>query len=174
MPWPRRASRTTAPATPATAATTPDTDPALSIMIEYDNDVRAFWNACKTMPGRYIGPFDIWGTEGRIHLTNDYAVLYDDPEEGLRGRELTPTHYSQGHIAGLVTELVGLIREGGEPSCDGRQARTGPGRSSWRRAAIAGRRQRSRAATHHRRLSQRKGRAPENCSRPGNRVGPRS
>ena len=75
------------------------------------------------MPGRYIGPFDIWGTEGRIHLTNDYAVLYDDPEEGLRGRELTPTHYSQGHIAGLVTELVGLIRDGGEPSCDGRQAR---------------------------------------------------
>ena len=101
----------------------PDTDPALSIMIEYDNDVRAFWNACKTMPGRYIGPFDIWGTEGRIHLTNDYAVLYDDPEEGLRGRELTPTHYTQGHIAGLVTELVGLIRDGGEPSCDGRQAR---------------------------------------------------
>ena len=50
-------------------------------------------------------------------------MLYDDPEEGLRGRAITPTQYSQGHIAGLVTELVGLIRDGGEPSCDGRQAR---------------------------------------------------
>ena len=25
----------------------PDTDPAVSILIEYDNDVRAFWNMCK-------------------------------------------------------------------------------------------------------------------------------
>ena len=101
----------------------PNTDPALSIMIEFDNDVRAFWNACKTMPGRYIGPFDIWGTEGRINISNECAVLYDDPERPMRGEVITMQQYTQGHIAGLVTELVDLIHHGGTPSSDGRQAR---------------------------------------------------
>ncbi len=101
----------------------PDTDPALSILIEFDNDVRAFWNACKTMPGRYIGPIDIWGTKGRINITNARAILYDDPQQGLRGAPIMCPHYTQGHIAGLVTELVGLIRTGGTPTSDGRQAR---------------------------------------------------
>ena len=101
----------------------PNTDPALSIKIEFDNDVRAFWNACKTMPGRYIGPFDIWGTEGRINISNECAVLYDDPERPMRGEVITMQQYTQGHIAGLVTELVDLIHHGGTPSSDGRQAR---------------------------------------------------
>ena len=92
-------------------------------MIEFDNDVRAFWNACKTMPGRYIGPFDIWGTEGRINISNECAVLYDDPERPMRGEVITMQQYTQGHIAGLVTELVDLIHHGGTPSSDGRQAR---------------------------------------------------
>ena len=28
----------------------PDTDPAMSVVVEFDNGVRAFWNMCKTMP----------------------------------------------------------------------------------------------------------------------------
>jgi len=100
----------------------PNTDPAMSIFIEYDNDVRAFWNMCKPMPRLF--EVDVWGTKGRITVSQDTAVVtLDDEKLGQISKPVPRDHYTLGHIAGALTELVHLIKHGGTPSCGGPQAK---------------------------------------------------
>ena len=100
----------------------PDTDPAMSVLIEFDNDVRAFWNMCKTMPGGI--ELEVRGTKGWIRIGDeDATITHDDAELGLVTKPLLRTQYTLGHIAGCVTELVHLIRHGGTPFCGGPESR---------------------------------------------------
>ena len=99
----------------------PDTDPAVSILVEYDNDVRAFWNQCKTMPG--VFQVDTYGTEGYIQVSQDRATITTGSKKNLLTRDIPHAQHTQGHIAGAVTELVDLVRHGGTPTCGPKEAR---------------------------------------------------
>ena len=100
----------------------PDTDPAVSILIEYDNDVRAFWNMCKPMPG--VFDVDVFGSDGILRVTQERATLTTVNESRtLVTSDIPHTQYTQGHIAGAVVELLSLIRNGGTPTCGPIEAR---------------------------------------------------
>ncbi len=99
----------------------PDTDPAMSIMIEFDNDVRGFWNACKQMPR--VFDLEVFGSKGRIRVNKDEAFVIYDEDRGQLVRPIERDQYTQGEISGAVTELVELIRNGGKPSSTPREAR---------------------------------------------------
>ncbi len=100
----------------------PDTDPAVSMLIEYDNDVRAFWNMCKTMP--QVFQVDTYGTEGFIQVSQERATItVGSSKTGFSTSDIPHEQYTQGHIAGGVTELIDLMQNGGTPSCGHREAR---------------------------------------------------
>jgi predicted dehydrogenase len=100
----------------------PDTDPAVSILIEYDNDVRAFWNMCKPMPG--VFDVDVFGSDGILRVTQERATLTTVNESRtLVTSDIPHTQYTQGHIAGAVVELIDLINNGGTPTCGPIEAR---------------------------------------------------
>lgn len=103
----------------------PGTDPALSVMIEFDSGARAFWNMCKTMP--QVFDIDIYGQNGcirgqtfpgdRISITRDLGG------HGLLTEPLPRIQHTRGWFAGCVEELANLVRDGGKPSSGGREAR---------------------------------------------------
>jgi predicted dehydrogenase len=100
----------------------PDTDPAVSILIEYDNDVRAFWNMCKPMPG--VFDVDVFGSKGILRVTQERATITTEGDSRqLVTADIPHTQYTQGHIAGAVVELLDLIRNGGTPTCGTTEAR---------------------------------------------------
>ncbi len=100
----------------------PDTDPAVSILIEYDNDVRAFWNMCKPMPG--VFDVDVFGSKGILRVTQERATITTEGDaRQLVTADIPHTQYTQGHIAGAVVELLDLIRNGGTPTCGTTEAR---------------------------------------------------
>ena len=100
----------------------PDTDPAMSAVVEFDNGVRAFWNMCKTMP--QVFDLAVFGTSGivRVGDSDDATVTVKDGGS-LKQRSLPRPQYTLGHIAGCVDEMVHLIHHGGRPSMDGRTSR---------------------------------------------------
>ena len=100
----------------------PDTDPAMSVVVEFDNGVRAFWNMCKTMP--QVFTLEVLGTAGiaRIGDSDDATVTIKNGGD-FKQRTLPRPHYTLGHIAGCVDEMVQLIHHGGRPSMDGRTSR---------------------------------------------------
>jgi UDP-N-acetylglucosamine 3-dehydrogenase len=100
----------------------PDTDPAVSILIEYDNDVRAFWNMCKPMPGLF--DVDVFGSKGVLRVSQERATIsHETGRREMATVDLSHTQYTQGHIAGAVVELIDLIRNGGTPSCGPKESR---------------------------------------------------
>jgi len=106
----------------------PDTDPAMSALVEFDNGVRAFVNMCKTMP--QVFDLEIYGTTGVVRVNENRATVAtqvgDDTVGGTHSltlRELPRPHYTLGAVAGCVAEMVQLINHGGRPSVDGRTAR---------------------------------------------------
>ena len=103
----------------------PRTDPALSVLIEFDNGVRAFWNLCKTMP--QVFDIDIYGEQGcirgRTFPGDEVSITLDIGNHHLVSKPLDRVQHTQGWFAGCVAELVGLIRDGGVPSSSGREAR---------------------------------------------------
>ncbi|MBM4437263.1 MAG: Gfo/Idh/MocA family oxidoreductase [Actinobacteria bacterium] len=100
----------------------PDTDPAVSALVEFDNGVRAFINMCKFTPDFF--ELDIFGTKGRMLVQeDDVCVTIKSDAYGFQTSRLPRDHYTQGAVAGCVTEMVHLIRHGGAPSSDGREAR---------------------------------------------------
>ena len=100
----------------------PDTDPAMSVVVEFDNGVRAFWNMCKTMP--QVFTLEVFGTAGIARVgDSDNATVTVQNERGFQPRSLPRPHYTLGHIAGCVDEMVQLIHHGGRPSMDGRTSR---------------------------------------------------
>ncbi|MCY3784456.1 MAG: Gfo/Idh/MocA family oxidoreductase [Chloroflexi bacterium] len=100
----------------------PDTDPAMSVVVEFDNGVRAFWNMCKTMP--QVFTLEVLGTDGiaRVGDSDDATVVVKNGR-GFEHRTLPRPHFTLGHIAGCVDEMVHLIHHGGRPSMDGRTSR---------------------------------------------------
>ncbi|MDE2766685.1 MAG: Gfo/Idh/MocA family oxidoreductase [Chloroflexota bacterium] len=104
----------------------PATDPALSVVIEFENGVRAFWNMCKTMP--QVFDIDIYGEQGcirgRTFPGDEISVTIDIGNHRLLDEPLARVEHTSGWFAGCVTELVGLVRHGGQPSSGRRQART--------------------------------------------------
>ena len=104
----------------------PATDPALSVVIEFENGVRAFWNMCKTMP--QVFDIAIYGAKGcirgRTFPGDEISVTVDVGNHRLLDEPLARVEHTSGWFAGCVTELVGLVRHGGQPSSGGRQART--------------------------------------------------
>ena len=104
----------------------PATDPALSVVIEFENGVRAFWNMCKTMP--QVFDIDIYGERGcirgRTFPGDEISVTVDVGNHRLLDEPLARVEHTSGWFAGCVTELVDLVRHGGQPSSGGRQART--------------------------------------------------
>ena len=73
----------------------PDTDPAVSILIEYDNDVRAFWNMCKPMPG--VFDVDVFGSDGILRVTQERATLTTQNESRvLVTSDIPHTQYNPG------------------------------------------------------------------------------
>ena len=100
----------------------PDTDPAMSVVVEFDNGVRAFWNMCKTMP--QVFTLEVLGTAGIARVgDSDNATVTVQNDRGFQLRSLPRPHYTVGHIAGCVDEMVQLIHHGGRPSMDGRTSR---------------------------------------------------
>jgi predicted dehydrogenase len=110
----------------------PDTDPAMTALVELDNDVRIMWNMCKTMPGVFT--IEVFGTKGYIRVSPDEATItydYSDPSEvtaqskprELSTQPLPRPNFTHGWVAGCVAEMVHLVRHGGRPSCDGRDGR---------------------------------------------------
>ena len=100
----------------------PDTDPAMSVVVEFDNGVRAFWNMCKTMP--QIFDVAVYGTSGIVRVgDSDETVVSVKDGGNMKQRSLPRPHYTLGHIAGCVDEMVQLIHHGGQPSMDGRTSR---------------------------------------------------
>ncbi|MDE2990607.1 MAG: Gfo/Idh/MocA family oxidoreductase [Chloroflexota bacterium] len=100
----------------------PDTDPAMSVVVEFDNGVRAFWNMCKTMP--QVFTLEVLGTAGiaRVGDSGDATVTVKNGGDFNR-RTLPRPQYTLGHIAGCVDEMVHLIHHGGQASMDGRTSR---------------------------------------------------
>ena len=94
----------------------------MSVVVEFDNGVRAFWNMCKTMP--QVFALEVFGTAGivRVDDTGNATVIV---QNGQRfGQHTLPRpQYTLGHIAGCVDEMVQLIHHGGRPSMDGRTSR---------------------------------------------------
>ena len=100
----------------------PDTDPAMSVVVEFDNGVRAFWNMCKTMP--QVFTLEVLGTAGIARVgDSDNATVTVQNDRGFQQRSLPRPHYTLGHIAGCVDEMVQLIHHGGRPSMDCRTSR---------------------------------------------------
>jgi predicted dehydrogenase len=100
----------------------PDTDPAMSVVVEFDNGVRAFWNMCKTMP--QVFTLEVLGTAGIARVgDSDNAAVTVQNDRGFQQRSLPRPHFTLGHIAGCVDEMVQLIHHGGRPSMDGRTSR---------------------------------------------------
>ncbi|MDE2868195.1 MAG: Gfo/Idh/MocA family oxidoreductase [Chloroflexota bacterium] len=103
----------------------PGTDPALSVLIEFDDGTRAFWNLCKTMPQVY--DIDIYGENGcirgRTFPGDEISITLDLGNHRLVTEPLARVQHTYGWFAGCVSELVLLIRDGGEPSSGGREAR---------------------------------------------------
>ena len=104
----------------------PGTDPALSVLIEFENGVRAFWNMCKTMPQVY--DTDIYGEKGcirgRTFPGDEITITVDLGNHRLATMTLDRDQHTRGWFAGCVGELVSLVRDGGKPSSGGREART--------------------------------------------------
>ncbi len=100
----------------------PDTDPAMSVVVEFDNGVRAFWNMCKTMP--QVFSLEVLGTAGiaRVDDSGNASVVVKNGGD-FQQRSLPRPQYTLGHIAGCVEEMVQLIHHGGQPSMDGRTSR---------------------------------------------------
>ncbi|MCY4113461.1 MAG: Gfo/Idh/MocA family oxidoreductase [Chloroflexi bacterium] len=100
----------------------PDTDPAMSVVVEFDNGVRAFWNMCKTMP--QVFSLEVLGTAGivRVDDSGNATVVVKNGGD-FNQRSLPRPQYTLGHIAGCVDEMVQLIHHGGRPSMDGRTSR---------------------------------------------------
>ena len=99
----------------------PDTDPAMSTMVEFDNGVRAFVNMCKTMP--QVFDLEIFGTNGIVRVSGEDATVTTEAGDTLLERRLPRPNYSTADLAACVAEMVGLIQDGGRPSVDGRTAR---------------------------------------------------
>ena len=103
----------------------PRTDPALSVLIEFENGAHAFWNLCKTMP--QVFDIDIYGEigciRGRTFPGDEISVTVDIGNQRLVTEPLTRVQHTHGWFAGCVAELVQLIRVGGTPSSGGREAR---------------------------------------------------
>ncbi|MCY3912395.1 MAG: Gfo/Idh/MocA family oxidoreductase [Chloroflexi bacterium] len=100
----------------------PDTDPAMSVVVEFDNGVRAFWNMCKTMP--QVFSLEVLGTAGiaRVDDSGNANVVVKNGVD-FKQRNLPRPQFTLGHIAGCVDEMVQLIHHGGRPSMDGRTSR---------------------------------------------------
>ena len=100
----------------------PDTDPAMSVVVEFDNGVRAFWNMCKTMP--QVFSLEVLGSAGiaRVDDSGNASVVVKNGGD-FQQRSLPRPQYTLGHIAGCVDEMVQLIHHGGQPSMDGRTSR---------------------------------------------------
>ena len=103
----------------------PQTDPALSVLVEFDNGARAFWNMCKTMP--QVFDTDIYGAKGcirgRTFPGDEISITVDIGNHHLVTDPLDRVQHTYGWFAGCVSELVSLIRGGGTPSSSGREAR---------------------------------------------------
>ncbi|MCY3959054.1 MAG: Gfo/Idh/MocA family oxidoreductase [Chloroflexi bacterium] len=104
----------------------PATDPALSVVIEFENGVRAFWNMCKTMP--QVFDIAIYGAKGcitgRTFPGDEISVTIDVGIHRLVEVPLARVQHTSGWFGGCVAELAQLVRGGGRPSSGGRQART--------------------------------------------------
>ena len=104
----------------------PRTDPALSVVIEFENGARAFWNMCKTMPQVY--DIEIYGEKGcirgRTFPGDEISITVDVGNHRLVTEPLARVQHTYGWFAGCVAELVSLVRHGGQPTSGGREART--------------------------------------------------
>ena len=100
----------------------PDTDPAASVLVEFDNGVRAFINMCKFTPAFF--EVDVFGSQGRMLVTEDNVGITTKHDVlGFSTARLPRDHYTHGAIAGCVREMVHLVHHGGQPTSDGREAR---------------------------------------------------
>ena len=103
----------------------PSTDPALSVLIEFENGARAFWNMCKTMP--QVFDIEIYGEKGcirgRTFPGDEISITVDVGNQRLLTEPLDRVQHTHGWFAGCVSELASLIRNGGAPSSGGREAR---------------------------------------------------
>ena len=103
----------------------PESDPALSVLVEFENGARAFWNMCKTMP--QVFDIDVYGENGcirgRTFPGDEILITLDVGDHRLVTEPLPRIDYANGWFAGCVSELVSLIRNGGTPSSGGREAR---------------------------------------------------
>jgi len=104
----------------------PATDPALSMVIEFEKGVRAFWNMCKTMP--QVFDIAIYGAKGcirgRTFPGDEISVTVDVGSHRLVDEPLARVEHTAGWFGGCVAELVDLVRGGGRPSSGGPEART--------------------------------------------------
>ncbi|MDE2902936.1 MAG: Gfo/Idh/MocA family oxidoreductase [Chloroflexota bacterium] len=104
----------------------PATDPALSVLIEFENGVRAFWSLCKTMPQMF--DIEIYGTtgcvRGRTFPGDEISITLDAGSHRMVTEPLARVEHTSGWFAGCVLELVRLVRGGGRPSSGGREARS--------------------------------------------------
>ena len=99
----------------------PDTDPAMSMLVEFDNGARAFVNMCKTIP--QVFDLEIFGTNGMVRVNEDDATVTTTNGNELLERRLPRPQFTSTNLAGCMAEMVDLINTGGNPSVDGNTAR---------------------------------------------------
>ena len=123
----------------------PDTDPAMSVVVEFDNGVRAFWNMCKTMP--QVFTLEVFGTDGIARVGALHARTRTTPPSSSRTDEassIAPFHpaalHARPHL--WLRRRDGAVDPPRRAAVDGRP-HLAPGRGSAAgRAALAARRQR--------------------------------
>lgn len=104
----------------------PGTDPAANALIQFDNGVRAYYNAVKSAP--FTGSqFELVCDEARIELSDrQTTVIRSTGHFEWNRTELVPDQeYLLTHQAGAVAELVHVLEHGGALVSPAREARKG-------------------------------------------------
>lgn len=102
----------------------PATDPGASAYIHFQNGVRAFVNASKSLGTSKHNEIDLFGEEGRIRVGEDVAEWNRYLPDGRVGAgRLAPPPTTMSDAGAAIRELIGLIERDGAPSSSGEDGR---------------------------------------------------
>ena len=94
----------------------PDTEPAASGYIHFENEVRGYYVGCKNSPGGLR--LEIVGTDGYILINDQKGEIY----KGDNIEAIQPDSWPVVGIPAGILELVELLDKGGEPISPGWEA----------------------------------------------------
>lgn len=100
----------------------PNTEPAVSGYIHFENGIRAFYNCCKRIPA--MSDWELSGTTGRIRANDTRCELWTPEAEGnaLSCRIIQPSLYRFNGMESAIRELIHCMETGDACSSDAREA----------------------------------------------------